>query len=294
MPSVPALIIDTDFFADVDDVGALAVAHRHARRGLCTIAAITLNTPSRFGVPGVRSLNRFYGASVPVGAFRHRDDSVASPGYAHVLADEREPAAPAETELESVALLKEVLLDSASRSITVVSIGFLDNLAALATQVPDLVGDRVARTVVMAGRFPEGREFNIERSVEAARTFIQRWPVPITFVGWEVGASVITGRALDPVAQPGNPVARAYVAYCGSGVGRMSWDLEAVDLAVRGLGSRYALSEPGEVRVDSTGWNTWTPDPAGRHRYAVLRAPAEVVAEELDAMLEDSFELARK
>ena len=70
MPSVPTLLIDTDLFADVDDVGALAVAHAYARRGACRIAAIVLDTPSRHGVPAVRAINAFYDADVPVGAFR--------------------------------------------------------------------------------------------------------------------------------------------------------------------------------------------------------------------------------
>jgi Inosine-uridine preferring nucleoside hydrolase len=289
MPTIPTLIIDSDFFADVDDVGALALAHAYTSRGLCRLAAIALNTPSSHGASAVRAVNDFYGRAVPIGVFRERDDSIAEPGYAHLLSDGR-GAGPSDP--EAVELLLSVLEGAESASLAVVSIGFLDNLADVALRAPELVADRVRSTVVMAGRFPEGLEFNIERSPEAARTFVDAWPTPITFLGWEVGAGVITGRFPDEDRAPANPVVRAYDAYSGPGTGRMSWDLQAVDLAVRGDAAPYRLSEPGEVSILPDGRNIWRASADGRHRYAIPTLSDAEIAAELDLVLVTSFTAA--
>lgn len=43
------IIIDTDLFSDVDDVGALAIANVLHNCGLADLRGIVLNTPSRYG-----------------------------------------------------------------------------------------------------------------------------------------------------------------------------------------------------------------------------------------------------
>lgn len=280
------IVIDTDFHADVDDVGALALAHGYERQGLCSIRAVVLNTPSRYGVAAVRAINRFYGReSIPIGAFARQDESVNEPDYARTLA---ERFGDTEPDGESVDLLESVLRDAAAHSITIVSIGFLDNLAALVARSRGLVEHAVARTVVMGGMFPVGREFNLEQSPAAAASFVRDWPGTVEFLGWEIGADVVTGRFLDAQAEPGNPVAVAYEAYSGPGVGRMSWDLQAVDLAVRGDRAPYGRSESGTVSVAEDGSNAWEAGP-GRHHYVTSTRPDHEIAAELDELLRTSF-----
>ena len=43
------IIIDTDLFSDVDDVGALAVANILHNCGLADLKGVVLNTPSHYG-----------------------------------------------------------------------------------------------------------------------------------------------------------------------------------------------------------------------------------------------------
>lgn len=43
------IIIDTDLFSDVDDVGALAIANVLHNYGLADLRGIVLNTPSHYG-----------------------------------------------------------------------------------------------------------------------------------------------------------------------------------------------------------------------------------------------------
>ena len=59
-PPVP-LIFDTDMSIDVDDVGALCVAHALADAGEAELVAVVHNTGLPQGVGGVSVLNHYYG-----------------------------------------------------------------------------------------------------------------------------------------------------------------------------------------------------------------------------------------
>jgi len=43
------VIIDTDIFSDVDDIGALAVANAFHNCGKADLQAVIINTPSKYG-----------------------------------------------------------------------------------------------------------------------------------------------------------------------------------------------------------------------------------------------------
>lgn len=45
------IIIDTDLFGDVDDVGALTIANVLHNCGLADLRGIAINTPSQYGAP---------------------------------------------------------------------------------------------------------------------------------------------------------------------------------------------------------------------------------------------------
>jgi hypothetical protein len=47
--STKPIIIDTDIFSDVDDVGALAVANTLHNCGIVDLQAVIINTPSEYG-----------------------------------------------------------------------------------------------------------------------------------------------------------------------------------------------------------------------------------------------------
>lgn len=288
------VIIDTDLFSDVDDVGALAAAHTLADRGAAEIAAIGVNTPSRWGHQAARIVCLHYGRdNTPVGALLPLDDSVFEVDYAKRMCD-RFPLAHAVPKPRSAPeVFREVLAACPDGSVTVVSIGFFGNLTALLASAADrassltgvdLVRQKVANTVVMGGKFPEGKEFNIASFPHEARSFVAGWPVPILFVGFEVGADVITGYSFPPGSAGQSPVAAAYQDYTG-GQGRASWDLIAVNTAVRGPGQNFELSAPGRLAVSETGENTWIPDPIGPHRYLIRVNDPGVIAAELEDLL---------
>ena len=65
------LIIDTDAGFDVDDIGALAIAHHYAKKGEANILATVHCTGFELGIAAVNVVNTFYGRSdIPLGAYK--------------------------------------------------------------------------------------------------------------------------------------------------------------------------------------------------------------------------------
>lgn len=286
MPPIP-LVIETDIHGDVDDVGALALAHVFADRGLARLLAVGVNTPSTWGALAVQAVNEYYGRpDTQIGVLYPPDDSVAGRDYACGLAQRFAPRLPDRLP-PAVDMLHETLSTIQPGTATLVSIGFHHNLVALLDRDGgrELVERAVGQTVVMAGVFPRGAEYNMTEHPAEARRFVDEWPRPIDFVGYEIGEHVITGRDLSWPTPAVNPVAVAYELYTRPGEGRPSWDLIAIDYAVRGGDGSYEPSEPGRVDVDERGHVAWAPEPGGPHRYVRPLVDDEQLAARLDALL---------
>ncbi|WP_348787655.1 hypothetical protein [Leifsonia sp. NPDC080035] len=285
------MVIETDIFDDVDDVGALVVAHALADEGTVEIAAVLVNTPSRWGGLAVAAINRAFGRpGIPVGSLAELDDRVARNDFAHALvqAHGREDDSRA---IEPAGRLWNRVLDSAAdHSLTLVSLGFYGILVGLLDDAgADTVARKIERAAVMGGRFPSGVEYNFAAAPELTRAMLTRWPTPLDLLGWEIGAEIETGRGLTSSDRV-DLVSSAYRAFCGRRGGRPSWDLLAVLLAVDPERWGFELSPPGSVAVEADGHNTWTPEAAGRMRYTTaIRNPIEV-ARALDAMLEGAID----
>ncbi len=286
------LLIETDVFGDVDDVGALAVAHHFADLDRAEIVSIGVNTPSRFGSQTVRIVNRWYGReSIPVGAMLPLDDSVFEMDYAHRVATDHATSADRLEPLAALDVHRRALAESPDGSVTVVSLGFLDNLADLLRSGPDkhsplsgraLVASKVRRAVVMGGFFPSGHEYNITESIAAAQEFVSAWPTEVDFLGWEVGAHVVTGKEISTRE---GVIGDAYRAYNGAGTGRESWDLLAVHFTLTDDAALYATSERGDVVIDDSGLTTFHASTSGKHRYVILACDPREAEAALDGIL---------
>ncbi|MET3566908.1 inosine-uridine nucleoside N-ribohydrolase [Leifsonia sp. 563] len=295
------LIIETDLFSDVDDVGALAIAHALADDGRCEILTVGVNTPSIYGVPAARGVNGFFGRpGIPVGRFPLQDESVSEPDYARFITENYVVPRAQDAEL-AVTVHRRALAEAAAASVTVVSIGFFGNLRDLIESPPDdisdldgrsLVAGAVTRLIVMGGRFPEGHEFNIAHDPVAAAFVLSRWPTPVEFVGWETGFEVVTGRGLSRDSEH-NLVGAAYRRFSGEGSGRASWDLIAMHYAVVSDPDLYVLSPRGRLTVGQNGWTRFVTDDLGPHRHISLAAEPARVGDALDALLERSTRARR-
>ena len=198
------IIFDSDMGPDYDDVGAIAVLHALAAKGECEILATIASDRYPYIAPTLEVFNRYFAKpNIPVGAAHgdapdfsapnHWNDSIVLKFLPQIKTHNDYPSA--------VELYRKVLAAQKDQSVVIVSVGFLSNLAALLKSLPDtysplggkeLVAKKVKKWVAMAGGFPEGSEFNINRHASASAYAIQHWPTPILFSGFEIGTKIMT------------------------------------------------------------------------------------------------------
>lgn len=292
------VIFDTDLCGDVDDVGAVAVLHALADRGEAKILAMGLSVKHPWSAPCLDALNTYYGRpDIPIGALR-------GPGvaenckYAQAISQEfAHDLQSADDAPDVVALYRRTLAAQPDKSVVLVTVGFLTNVARLLDSPPDdasplagvdLVRAKVRAWVCMGGAFPSGREYNLFRDAAAAQRAIDTWPAPIIFSGFEIGQPIGTGAGLKALPET-NPVRRAYQLYNGL-ANRSSWDQTAVLYAVRGLDGPLAevwdLHSHGYNEVLSDGRNQWHDTPDRGHAYLVRKQPPDEVAKTIEALME--------
>ena len=125
----------------------------------------------------------------------------------------------------------------------------------------------------MAGRFPQGREFNVFKDSIASAYVFDNWPTSILMSGFEIGVKIKSGLPLtmDPSIQnsPVKDVFRICLPMAKEDrMGRSSWDETAVLVAIAGYKPWYSLKS-GLIRILPDGSNTWDPSAFGRHSYLV-------------------------
>ena len=98
--------------------------------------------------------------------------------------------------------------------------------------------------------------------------FCKKCPVPITFLGFEIGVSVITGGGLS-----GSDVLHQVLQDHGSANGRCSWDPMTALMAVIGDEVQAGYDVVcGKASVDpATGENYFEPAEDGPHCYVIKK-----------------------
>lgn len=308
----PAIILDVDLAEDVDDAGAIAVLHALADRGECDILALLVSSKNEWVVPCAEAINAWYGRpDLPVGYQREHRHGYRNPSDpARVTpskyVEEVARAFPHRTKQSSDApdaalLTRRLLAKQPDNSVTIVSVGFLTNLAAILDSRPDehspldgeaLVAKKVRQWVCMGGVFPQGKfqkgqgEYNFMYDTVASVRAINDWPTPVVFSGFAIGAAIKVGARLKETPEA-NPVRACYRLYNGL-KDREAWDLTAVLFAVRGARDYWKLSETGlclmHARV-SHGHNEWVPTPLKQHRFLVEAMPPAEVGKVLEELL---------
>ena len=295
------LIFDSDMGPDYDDAGAISILHALADSGETDILATIASTKFE-GVAGVLNVfNTYFGRpNIPVGVPRgkalelrdsqHWTDTLLAK-YPHKIKtnDQAEDA---------TVVYRRILASQPDKSITIVTVGFLTNLAALINSPGDrhsplpgkeLVRKKVKELVCMAGKFPSGKEFNVEKDATASKLVFETWPTQVIFSGFEIGAKIKTGLPLvQNTAITNNPAQDVFRISIPKAkedsAGRMSWDETAVLVAVRGYRPWYRLQE-GKIVVAADGSNTW--DPAGKgHFYLIENQPYQKVQDLLDTLMQ--------
>ena len=241
------IIFETDMCFDVDDVGALAVLHTLADSGEAEILAISFNEVHPNGANTIRAINTWYNrGEIPIGIYKGDLANPDKSKYLDSLANF--PHNPPSIELSSsLELYLQVLAEQPDHSVTIISVGFLNNLYDLLKADPKLIDQKVAELVVMAGLVNDN--FNTVRHdlVDQTEEVIRNWPTRLVIS--QYGGSVRTGTKLAESSVE-NPVREAYYQWFnGQYKGRASWDQVAVLYGVRGLGDYFTEVTEGSGRL---------------------------------------------
>jgi inosine-uridine nucleoside N-ribohydrolase len=264
------LIVDTDIFGDVDDVGALATAFGLQYLAEAKVLAIAVNAPAGSPVATdswkcVAAVTGFYGSpDVPIGTAMPNDGSSADSSFARPCG----ALAPAGTPTpgNAVDVYRAALTSADDHSVVIVSAGFMGNLARLLDADPDLVAQKVKELVVMGGAYTRHRiDTNFKGDPTAAQDVSSRWPTKIVWDGYEVGERVFNGQSLPDKHPADSPVRVAYEAFADgfnqTDTAFQSWDLTAVYYAVRPSGPPdpplLTQSGPGTNDIANDGSNTF-------------------------------------
>lgn len=272
------IVLDTDIAGDCDDVGTVAMLNALADLGEARILGVVVNTSLPWGPRCADTICTYYGRpDVPVGIAR-KGLPVKS-RYARKVAeafpnDLKDPKAIP----DALAVYRKALKSQPDGSVTIVSVGFLNNLEDLLRADPGLVKKKVKLLCIMGGAYPKGREYNFYKVASATRYVVDNWPGEILFSGFEIGKVVMTGSRLASQTPPANPVRRAYALYTGKeGRSRESWDQTALLAAVRGPGKYWAVVKEGHCHVTPNGSNQWRPSPdKPNHSYLAWRTDLAV------------------
>ena len=290
------IILGTDWFTDCDDAVALRLICRAIKNKKIRLLGIGINACTEHSVASLNGFLKAEGvADIPVGIDFNSTDISGKPTYQKRLAETFCPDACNSNAEDAVRLYRR-LLASENEKLEIVEIGFLQVVADLLKSGPDdiseksgreLVAEKVSKFWVMAGKWDADgeKEYNFcchSRSRVAGKEFCELCPVPITFLGWEIGYGVITGKNLKENDH-------LYRVLCdhGSENGRHSWDPMLVLMALIGDEQMAGYSTvSGTASVDElTGANYFKQNENGIHKFVVKKFENDYYAEQISKIL---------
>ncbi|HXB35724.1 MAG TPA: nucleoside hydrolase [Puia sp.] len=296
------VIFDTDMGPDYDDVGAIALLHAFADSGKATILA-TMASNKYEGVAAVLNVFNTYfrRPGIPIGvpkgnAVSQRDgqhwtDSILV-HYPHTVVRNEQAE-------EALTLYRKILAGRPDHSVIIITVGFLTNVAGLLQSGPDvysalsgveLVRRKVRQLVSMAGKFPEGWEFNVMKDAAASQAVFGGWPTPVLLSGFEIGVKIKCGLPLvaDPAIHhdPVKDVFRISIPLAAEdSAGRSSWDETAVLVGICGYAPYYTVKR-GRMTVKADGSDRWVDDEAGGQEHLVEARPVAEVQAVINRLIE--------
>lgn len=289
-------LLGTDWWDDCDDVVALRILARAHKAGRIDLKAVAINVCKE---DSVSSLDGFLQLeeieNIPIGIDRNATDFEGRPTYQNYLKQFATRYRSNDEAEDGVRLYRRIMAES-QETIEIVEIGYLQILSNVLESPPDdiseksgleLVKEKVSKIWIMGGKWDEdgGVENNLARNARAkaaAEAVCRLCPVSITFLGFEVGADVISGDNL-------NQDDFLHLAMCehGSGNGRNSWDPMLVALAITGSEAQAGYETiKGTAMVEPlTGANYFKPSEKGRHQFVVRKYAPEYYQETINLLI---------
>lgn len=276
------VIFETDMSTDVDDVGALAVLHALADSGEAEILAISFNEVHPSAAKAICAINTWYNrADIPIGIYKGELADPDESSYLDALANFPHdlPTLPTPS---SLALYRRVLAEQPDNSVTIISVGFLNNLYDFLEADPNLVAQKVTKLVVMALLIDDPYNTVRHNLIDKSEYVIHNWPTPLVISHY--GESVHTGARLSETPAE-NPVREAfYRRFNEEYRNRSSWDQLAVLYGVRGVSSYFTEITAGKGRL-SNGYE-WEMNPGFRSYLDPKLSDSQLVRIVEDLMIE--------
>lgn len=296
------VIFDTDMGPDYDDIGAIAMLHALADQGELEILASLASDAHVDIAPTIDLFNRYFGRpAIPIGEADRAlaPNFTAKTDWGDKLIRQFEPSLKNKRYTPAVDVYRKVLAAQPDQSVTLITVGFMTNIAQLMASGADaysdlsgmeLINKKVKLWVCMAGGFPQGREFNVFKDEKSSYAVFPHFPRPILFTGVELGRHIKTGGKVAATKDSSNPVSVGYqinlpVYLDKPDTDRSSWDQTAVLIAARNPEQYFYVSGPGKFKVEKDGSNTWEPTEEGQHRFIMHKYPYQVIADVLDELM---------
>ena len=285
----------TDWWTDCDDIAALRLLLNAHAAGAIRLLGIGINSVMTYSAPSVSAFCEYSHLNIPIGVDKNAVRNGDQCRYQETLAKYPHTIKSNDECPDAWKLYRRILAQLNGKA-DITDVGFPQIIMQLLKSPPDalsplsgveLVREKVDRIWLMAGKWdePDGKEYNLSAypvCSEAGDYICRYCPVPITFVGFEVGLDVITGAHVPE----DDPLKQAFIAH-GSEKGRCSWDPLTVLTAILQdeTSAGYGIVQ-GYARVDPiTGKNNFSSDPNGPHRYVTQQHEGSWYADRINALL---------
>lgn len=290
-----SFILGTDWWTDCDDAVAIRLISRAVKSGDARLLGVCINACMPYSVASLKGFLEIEGLhDIPVGIDNNATDFGGKLPYQEFLASLM-PDVKNEDAMDAVRLYRK-LLAMADEKVEIIEIGFLQVFSALLSSGADdiseksgidLVKEKVSKIWVMAGKWDaDGEKENNfcrnARSRVGGKEFCEKCPVPVTFLGWEVGYGVLTGGELAE-----GDLLHKVLELHGSSSGRHSWDPMTVMLALIGDEEKAGYDTVvGAATVDSeTGANYFKRSSNGMHKFVIKKFDDRYYEDQINAII---------
>jgi len=264
-------ILSTDWWTDCDDAVALRILIRAHKEKRIKIDAIIINACMEYSVTSLEGFMNLEGVfDIPIGIDKEANDFGGNPPYQKRLSNFSKKY-KSNDDAQDAVLLYKTTLESAKTPIEIIEIGYLQAAASFLESVGEnSVKEKISKFWVMTGKWDEknGKENNFcrnRRAIEGAVKFCKLCPVPITFLGFEVGVDVVTGDNLDK-----DDFLYKVLEDHGSKNGRSSWDPMLVTMAIIGNEQEAGYKTiKGIASVDDEGCCNFEENQNGNHMFVI-------------------------
>ena len=288
-------ILGTDWWTDCDDAVAMRLIARAVKAKEVQVLGIGINACMENSVASLKAFLLAEGIdSIPIGIDQSATDFGGNPPYQKRLAELMPNVKNADA--ENAVRLYRRLLAQANDPIEIMEIGYLQVISSVLQSKADdiseksgleLFREKVSKVWVMAGKWDADgeKENNFCRNMRsriAGRDFCELCPVPVTFLGWEVGYGVITGNHLD-----NNDHLYLALRDHGSENGRHSWDPMLVLMALIGDEEKAGYKTvTGTASVDAeSGKNYFIRSDVGNHKFVIKQHENCFYEEQINRLL---------